>query len=68
MYAYTPFLLDLHPNLDIFYQTISLGMFSLDRLTQHFTPNTYRDRCTEHLPPKPGVRGVALPHHSTPGP
>ena len=47
-------------NLDIFYQTISLGMFSQDRLTQHFTPNTYWDRCTEHLHPS---RAQGLPPH-----
>ena len=60
MYTYIPYLLDLHPNLDIFYQTISLGMFSQDRLTQHFTPNTYWDRCTEHLHPS---RAQGLPPH-----
>ena len=51
MYTYIPFLLDLHSNPDIFYQTISHGMFSQDRLTQHLTPPTYWDRWTEHLLP-----------------
>ena len=31
-------------------------------------PPSGRRKPPQHLPPKPGVRGVALPHHSTPGP